>query len=317
MLRTRVLVLLSSLLLSVTQASASCGSSSCPLDLHALGLTDNSRLTLDLSFQYLDQNHLRRQRGDFEIEHDELRTINRLTTFQLSGRVTPRLYLSLTVPYVSRTHEHVERATSTFEEWRFGAFGDAAVQARYRVAQSLWLSAGAKLPTGAHHEQSRGTDPEEAEVTIQPGSGSTDILLGATYQGGVVRDTALGGPLGNATLIPYFASITYRRNGRGTRDYRRGDEIQVSAGSEYPVAASLHLIGQINVRRSAKDDVGQTEENPALTGGTYVYLSPGLRLLAGHGASLYGYVQIPIVQRVNGVQLVSRANYLAGIQERF
>src|SRR5258708_18891865 len=137
-MQTRVLVSLLLSFLCAASALASCGSSSCPLDLHALGLADNSRLVLDLSFQYIDQDHLRRQRGTFEIEHDELRTINRITTFQLSGRVTDRLQLSLTTPYVSRTHEHVEHASGDFDEWRFGTLGGAAVQARYHVSQSIW-----------------------------------------------------------------------------------------------------------------------------------------------------------------------------------
>jgi hypothetical protein len=311
-MRTRALVLL--LFFHAAAAFASCGSSSCPLDLHALGLADNSRFVLDLSFQYIDQDHLRRQRGDFEIEHDELRTVNRLTTLLLMTRVAPRLQLGVTLPYVSRTHEHVERDSGDFEQWRFGALGDAAVQARYRASQSFWLTAGVKLPTGARHETN---GDEEAEVTIQPGTGSTDVILGATWQSGIVRNTGVGGPLGNATLIPLFVSATYRRNGRGTHDYRRGDELQVSAGSEYPLAQSLHVIGQINMRHAQKDEVGATEENPELTGGTYVYATPGLRFVMGESASIYGYVQIPVMQRVNGVQLVSRANYLFGVQKRW
>jgi len=311
-MRARLLVL--STFLYAAAAFASCGSSSCPLDLHALGLFDNARLVLDLSFQFINQNRLRSERGDFEIEHDELRTINRIATLQATARVAPRLQLGFTAPFVSRSHEHVERASGDFESWSFGALGDAAVQARFHAAPSLWLSAGVKLPTGAQHETN---GDEEAEVTIQPGTGSTDVLLGATWQGGIVRNTAVGGPMGNATLIPIFASVTYRRNGRGTHDYRRGDEVQLNGGTEYPLGASLHAIAQLNVRHLAKDDVGATAENPELTGGTYVYVSPGLRVLAGSGTSLYGYVQIPVMQRVNGVQLVSRMNVLVGIQRRF
>ncbi|HKS24919.1 MAG TPA: hypothetical protein VJZ76_19140 [Thermoanaerobaculia bacterium] len=303
-----------SLFFIAASAFASCGSSSCPLDLHALGLLDNARFVLDLSFQSIDQDHVRRQSGDFEIEHDELRTLNRLTTLQLTARVAPRWQLGVTAPFVSRTHEHVERDSGDFERWRFGAFGDAAVQARFRAAQSLWLTAGVKLPTGAQHETN---GDEEAEVTIQPGTGSTDVTLGATWQGGLVRDTGVSGPMGSATLIPLFASASYRRNGRGTHDYRRGNELQVSAGSEYPLTQSLHVLGQLNLRRLAKDDAGLTEENPELTGGTYLYVSPGLRFLAGGGTSLYGYVQLPVMQRVNGVQLVSHRNVLVGIQKRF
>jgi len=310
----RATLLLSALLCWTANAFASCGSSSCPLDLHALGLLDNARFVLDLSFQSIDQDRLRTQRGDFAIEHDELRTINRLTTLQLTARVAPRWQIGVTAPFVSRTHEHVERGSGDFEQWHFGAFGDAAVQARFRAARSLWLTAGVKLPTGARHETN---GDEEAEVTIQPGTGSTDLTLGATWQGGIVRDTGAGGPMGSATLIPLFVSASVRRNGRGTHDYRRGGELQVSAGSEYPLTSSLHVLGQLNLRRLAKDDAGATEENRELTGGTVLYLSPGLRLLAGGGTSVYGYVQLPVMQRVNGVQLVSRANVLVGIQKRF
>ena len=295
-------------------AFASCGSSSCPIDLHALGLFDNARFVADLSFQYIDQDHLKRQPGDFEIHHTELRTINRIATLQLTTRVTPRLQLGLTAPFVSRSHEHIEVASDELERWNFHALGDVAVQARLRATQSLSLTASVKMPTGARHETN---GDEEAEVTIQPGTGSTDVVLGATWQGGIVRDTAVGGPMGHAALIPLFVSVSFRRNGHGTNEYRRGDEVQISTGSEYPLSSSLHVIGQINLRHLDKDDPGATIENPLLTGGTYVYVSPGLRFLAGGGMSLYGYVQIPVVQRINGEQLVSRANFLAGIQKRF
>src|SRR5258707_15388326 len=97
-MQTRFLVSLLLSFLCAASAFASCGSSSCPLDLHALALADTSRLVLDLSFQYIDQDHLRRRAGDFEIEHDELRTINRLTTLQLTGRPTPPLQPSVTAP---------------------------------------------------------------------------------------------------------------------------------------------------------------------------------------------------------------------------
>jgi hypothetical protein len=123
--------------------------------------------------------------------------------------------------------------------------------------------------------------------------------------------------MGHSTLIPWFASVAYRRNGRGTHGYRRGDELQLSVGSEYPISPTLHAIGQVNLRHTAKDEVGTTIENPKLTGGTFVYVSPGLRVIAGHGFSTYGYVQLSVVQSVNGVQLTSRVNYLVGIQKRF
>ena len=301
---------------------ASCGSSSCPIDLHALGLTDTSTLVADLSFQYIKQDRLH---GDVaETEHHELQSINRVATLSLSYRAAPSLGFVGTLPYISRDHDHIDLASGGLESWRFHDLGDASLQARWRAyraespaGSSLWLSGGVKLPTGSAHEVSRGDDPEEAEVPLQPGSGSTDILLGATWQSGILRETGLQGMMGHTTLIPLFASVSYRFNGRGTHRYRIGDELQLNAGSEYPLSSKLHLLGQVNLRHREKDSVGETAENPDLTGGTFIYLSPGLRLALGAKTSAYGYVQIPVVQDVNGTQLTSRANYLVGIQRRF
>jgi hypothetical protein len=36
-----------------------------------------------------------------------------------------------------------------------------------------------------------------------------------------------------------------------------------------------------------------------------------------HGTSIYGFVQLPIYQHVNGIQLTSKANYVAGIRKSF
>jgi len=318
-LRARLCVLLC--FFFAQQAAASCGSSSCPIDLHALGLTSTSPLVADLSFQSIDQNHFRGSR-DLETEHHELETINRITTLTISDLITPKFQLTATLPFVSRSHRHVEVDSGDLEHWSFGAFGDAAIQARYRAyrvpaspaASSLWLSAAVKLPTGARHETN---GDEEAEVTIQPGSGSTDYTLGAMWQSGVIRDTTLGGMMGHATLIPFFTSITFRHNGAGSRRYRKGNEWQVNSGSEYPINAKLVLLGQVNLRVQSKDSPGETGENIDLTGGTHLYVSPGLRLVMPHGISAYGYVQVPVYEHVNGAQLVSRENLVVGVQKRF
>jgi len=317
----RARILASFLILFAHQAAASCGASSCPIDLHALGLTSSSPLVADLSFQYIDQNHLRGSR-DLETEHHELQTINRLTTLQLSYLVAPRFQISATLPFVSRSHRHIAVDTGELERWHFGAFGDAALQGRYRLYQSttspasdsFWISAGVKLPTGARHESN---GEEDAEVTIQPGSGSTDVFAGATWQSGWLRNTALKGEMGHTTLIPFFASVTLRRNGRGTNRYRKGDELQVNAGSEYPINSRVNVLGQINLRQASKDSIGDTFENPGLTGGTHLYVSPGLRITLGRGLSAYTYVQLPVYEHINGAQLVSRRNLLVGIQDRF
>ena len=313
--------------LATGNAVASCGSSSCPIDLHDLQSADAGRFSLDLSFQSIDQDQPRigsrsARVGEIASDHDEIRTINRLASLQLSYTVSDRVQLALTLPYVSRSHEHFDEESAEIERWNFADPGDAAVQGRLRLFasnapthSSLWLTGGVKLPTGTRHEASSGG--EDAEVTIEPGTGSTDALFGVTYQSGVVRDTALEGMLGHSTLIPFFVALNGRVNGRGTHDYRRGHEVQLNAGTEYPLTQRIRLLGQVNARVLGKDDVGQTDENRDLTGGRFLYFSPGLRVLAGGGMSLYGFVQLPLYQHVNGLQLTAKANYLVGIRKSF
>lgn len=323
----RAVALLLFSLLAAARAHASCGSSSCPLDLHALEGIETGKFSLDLSLQYIDQDRPRigsrgAAVGALPSDHDEIRTINRLTALQLGYTVSSRFQVVATLPYVSRSHEHIESATRELEQWNFHDAGDAVLQGRYRVFiadtpahSSLWVTAGAKFATGTRHET--GSSGEDAEVTITPGTGSTDAIVGLTWQSGVLRQTSLGGSMGSTTLIPLFVSTTFRRNGRGTHEYRRGSELQVNAGTEYPLTERIHLLGQLNARSTAKDDVGETEEDRDFTGGRYLFVSPGVRFIASHGFSAYALVQLPVYQHVNGLQLTSRANYVVGVHRSF
>jgi hypothetical protein len=306
---------------------ASCGSTSCPIDLQAIQNADASRFSLDLSFQSIDQDQPRigtrgAYVGEIASDHDEIRTVNHLTSLQFNYFPSRRFGLSVTLPYVSRFHEHFDTETQQIEKWHFGAAGDAAVQGRARVYlspegshDSLWVTAAIKLPTGARHES--GSSGEDAEVPIEPGSGSLDATVGVVFNGGIIRDTTLGGRMGHATLIPYFVGLALRENGLGTRDYRRGRELQLNAGTEYPLTKSIHFLAQINSRTLSRDDVGSTGENRNLTGGSFIFASPGVRVLFERHFSLYGFVQLPLYQRVNGLQLTARANYLAGLRQQW
>jgi hypothetical protein len=145
------------------------------------------------------------------------------------------------------------------------------------------------------------------------GTGSWDALAGAG------AEWQLGGSADGASgkIIPLRLSLTGRYNGTGVEDYRIGSQIQAHLGSEYPLGRSLALLGQANFRIRAKDDPGSSGEDDEDTGGSWLYLSPGLRVTAGPLASVYGLVQIPVYQRVNGVQLVSEVNLFVGVTGGF
>ena len=313
---------------------AGCGSASCPLDTNALNRLAAGTWTLDLSLQYIDQDQLRigsRKANAGEMHgphHDEVRTVNRIATALLSYAPAPRLDLSASMPYVSRAHDHLASShehhsrgiapqhNTVPESWSLDGIGDVVLQARYAIADfdtatrsGLWLIGGVKLPTGKHDE--RNEEGEIAELPVQPGSGSTDAIVGLSYQGNVVRNS--GGMFAN---VPYFVSAIYQMRTGGTDGYRLGNQLELNAGGAYPLR-SVDLLLQMNARVRAKDDIGDEPEEEPFTGGSFVYVSPGLRVPVGARAAAYALVQIPVYQDVNAIQLTSDVNYVLGIQTRF
>ena len=296
----------------------SCGSATCPIDPQSLNLPYPGRWTLDLSFQYIDQHELRSGRrrapnaepsGDNEIEK---RTVNRITTLLANYAATPDLFLSVSLPHVSRFHEHFDGGE--LERFRLDGVGDVSLAARYRFVSDLSAGLAVKLPTG--NRSSTNDAGLRAEPTIAPGTGSTDVSASLVWQRSASVPSLTHGPLGNTGAMPYFLGITGRRNGVGTRDYRSGNEIQINAGANYPVSERFQALLQVNSRFRSKDDVGRTDAVRDDTGGSFVYVSPGFRVAPSPSTAFYGYVQIPIYQRINGVNIASKYNFLGGLQVR-
>jgi hypothetical protein len=318
---------------SASSLYAGCGSSSCPLDLNHLNAPEARHFSLDLSLQYIDQDQPRAGTDNVEVgaipaHHDEVRTINRITTAALTWAASERLHVTATLPFVSRdhlhlasSHEHAKFAAqhnTVPESWDIRGIGDLSLVARAEVLprdptthSGLWLIGGLSLPTGSH-DVSNGED-EVGELPIQPGSGTTDGIGGVAWQGGVVRRSAVQGGMGDFAVIPYFLSAVYRyRMGSGDR---LGNELQLNAGSAYPLTHSVEALLQLNARIRARDRMEDPEE-AELSGGRSLYASPGVRI-SYRGAAFYAIAQFPLYQRVNEIQLTSRTNYLLGVQTRF
>ncbi|HEX8153609.1 MAG TPA: hypothetical protein VF698_10805, partial [Thermoanaerobaculia bacterium] len=107
--------------------------------------------------------------------------------------------------------------------------------------------------------------------------------------------------------------------GTGSGGYRAGNELQLSAGTAWPIASHVELLAQANARHRERDHLGGDAHHLAgpdgFTGGTALYASPGLRVSFGRTA-VYALVQLPLYQDVNGLQLTARQNYVAGVQWR-
>jgi len=146
-------------------------------------------------------------------------------------------------------------------------------------------------------------DGDLAERSLQPGSGTTDAILGAFYSA----------PIGHRAT--WFADVNWQAPLDQRADYKPGNRVGVDVGASYPLTTRVALLVQLNTLWKDRDSGANAE--PEDTGGTFVHLSPGVSVALGDRTQLYGFVQVPLYQNVNGVQLVADWSVAAGLSHRF
>ena len=312
--------LLFSALLIPGWAAASCGSAFCTVntswDVHGAWTEPGTRL--DFRYEYINQDQPMagsRKVGVGEIprHHDEVYTYNRNYVTTIDRTLGADWGVSVVVPVVNREHYHIHNhmGAQLDERWDFTALGDVRVLARRRLATSedqepsvgaAALNFGLKLPTGKTDVKNPDGDP--AERSLQPGSGTTDLLLGATYSR--LRPTR-----NLSTFVQGLIQLPLHSKD----EYKPGNRISLDAGLRYGVGEQLGLLLQANALWRGRDRGAEAE--PEDTGGTSVFLSPGLSYGVGKSLNVYGFFQVPLYQYVNGVQLTAKRAYTIGATLRF
>lgn len=304
--------------LMASAAQASCGTASCSVNTGAesLGTGHEKKLTIDLRYEFIDQSQPRAGSrkvavGEIRRHHDEVRTINRNFISTLDYRLSPTWGVALQAPLVSRTHDHNHNHHGAVipEQWSFTELGDARVLGRYYFAEeeSTSLSAnfnfGVKLPTGSTDVTN--AEGDRAERSLQPGSGSTDVLLGASYR----RQFAA------SPSRSWFASALWQQPVATRGAYEPGARLSLDIGLRHGVTEHLTALLQLNSQWRGRDRGREAE--PEDSGGTEVNISPGVRYALTPDLDIYGFLQQPIYQHVNGVQVAADWSALAGISQRF
>jgi hypothetical protein len=220
--------------------------------------------------------------------------------------------VSVLVPYVDRDHFHIHnhRGEQLEERWSFRSVGDARVLGRYEFLspsdpasiRSAGVTFGVKLPTGKYDVTN--DEGELAERTLQPGTGTTDALLGFYWNGA----NQLSG-------WSWFARAQAVLPMNSRADYKPGNSLQLDGGVRYAVGPNVALMLQANY--VAKDRDSGANAEPEDSGQRGLYLSPGISWNVSRNAQLYAYVQVPVYQAVNGVQLTADWSALAGVSWRF
>lgn len=322
------------LALASTGAAASCGSSFCSVDTHwdTQGLSSDEGLRVDLRYAFARADRWRAgasrkalpppSGSDEEIE--DKRTLNRIVNLEAEYAIDARWNVALGVPLVIRDHSHTfdsSLAGPFSQVARFSRAGDMRLLGKYKFeASSLGsgsgLRFGLKLPTGDIRQRMSPPDPAAPGVPYalerasQPGTGSSDAILGAYYFRTLPE--AGWGWFASAQAQAAFA----------TRDhYRPGSELKADFGLHFALTPSLTALLQLNLLQRARDE--GRNANPA-SGGHSLSLSPGLSWLLAPQTQVYGMAQFALRQYVNkdpadpaSGQLTAPRSFAFGIGHRF
>jgi hypothetical protein len=297
-------------------AAAGCGSAFCSVntDWSTQGAWTEPGGRFDLRYEFIDQDQPRSGTSDVAVgeipgHHDEVRTINRNWIAAFDYTFNANWSAGIQLPVVSRSHSHLHNHMGAVlpESWSFVEVGDASVAGRYRFGQAgpqmggFGVQLGVKLPTGQYDVANDAGDL--AERSLQPGTGTVDAIAGLFYSGSVSEDAS------------WFAETLWTAPLNERENYRPGDRVGVNIGGAYAIGNTISFLLQLNTVWEDRDTGAEAE--PEDTGGTFVHLSPGVSARLGQRSQVYAFVQLPVYQHVNGVQLVADWAISAGLSRRF
>ncbi|MGA9665088.1 MAG: hypothetical protein WBQ69_01390 [Gallionella sp.] len=310
-------------------ACATCG---CSLSTDAaMGYSSAAGFRVSLEYDYINQNQLRTGTGSIspsqvaaindaggnqEVEQD---TINRYITLGLGYAPNADWNFKLLVPYIDRSHTTYGAATNPLTPDQISAatvssLGDIKFIASYRgvlPTHNLGFQLGVKLPTGAYGGPNAsgtgtvGRSPvsfgpggnaggELLDTSLQAGTGSTDLIIGAYYYQAVSQNF-------DAFVNGQFQAAVKEELDQPGEDYRPGNQENVSFGVRYEENPKIVPQLQVNVTHRSPDQ-GVLADTLDVAG-TAVYLSPGVSAGIMKNTQMYAFVQVPIYSNLEGYQL--------------
>lgn len=313
------------LLSAMPDRSYACASCGCTLSADAaMGYSALPGWRLSVEYDYIDQNQLRSGTqtvsgvppGD-ELEHQ---TINQYVTAGISYSPNSSWNLTLLLPYVIRSHstygdydptQPLPELSRSFSS----SIGDAKFIVSYQgflPTNNLGVQIGVKLPTGQYGTAvdfySGPNAGTPLDASLQPGTGSTDIIVGAYYYQAVSQDF-------DAFVNAQFQSAVKQRMDQPGNDYRPGNSTTLSFGLRYEGSPRWVPQLQINLLHKAQDEGALADVQN--TAGIVAYVSPGVTVKLSSSLHAFAFAQLPVYSNLYGTQLFPRWTASAGLSYAF
>ena len=301
------------LLLTIAPLRAlACSACGCTLssDWASQGFAASSGWRADVRFDYFDQDQLRS--GTDSVARSRLQlpneteiqqyTINRNYSLDLDYSPNKDWGVNFMLPWYDRSHATIAAGDGDVSTSHDTGIGDLRVLGRYTgldVQRSAGIEFGLKLPTGMFGSDFRSGPQTGATLDrgLQLGTGTTDLLLGVYKFGMLAPDWG------------YFAHALLSQPLDSREDFRPGTGINFNFGTRYTASETFQPQLQINARFEKRESGDNADvEN---SGASLIYLSPGINWNVSRRFSAYAFVQTPIYQRVNGLQI--EATWLASV----
>jgi hypothetical protein len=304
-------------LAAIVPSAPACSVCGCSLssDWGTEGSTTGAGLVGDLTFQYYDQDNLREgtrsvDRTDFALPNEQELQIDTLTrSFDLHlAYVRPGWGLDFDIPEYDRFHSTIGPGDTAVSESRASGPGDARVSFHwqtYNPKRSLLLRVGFKLPTGRFN-QNFDDGPEAGTLLdrgLQLGTGTTDVIAAASY---------FARPL---IHLGWFAQATVQQALAERDGFIPSSTAGLNVGVRYLNSSAFTPQLQLNARWDSREH-GIYADAPD-SGDGVLYGSPGFTAQLDDRRSAFIFLQVPVAQRVNGLQLEPRWLVSAGLRWSF
>jgi len=293
--------------LLATSSSYACSACGCTLssDWGSQGLVASNGWRFDMRFDYFDQNQLREgtggvSRGGVAIPNDEevqQSTINRNYTFALDYSPNKNWGVSVTLPWFDRSHATIAAGDEDISTSHDKGIGDLRVLVRYSgfVAQrNTGIEFGVKLPTGKFNSTFE-SGPQQGGIVdrgLQLGTGTTDLLFGIYHFDAWNADWG------------YFGQAIVQAPVDSRENFKPGLGLNINAGVRYTASETFVPQLQINARFEKREQGANADIDNS--GATLIYLSPGVTWNFSRRFSAYAFLQAPLHQRVNGLQIEAK-----------
>ncbi len=281
------------------------------------GYSTGTGWRVDLRYDYVDQSQLRLGSNavdkhsyvpddpDQEIQQG---TLTRFYTASVDYSINRNWGVNVQLPYIDREHETIDAAGNAQSTSHLHGIGDVRILGRYQgffEDRSWGVQFGLKLPSGPTQGNFTAgpVAGQQVDRGLQPGSGTTDVLLGVYNFAAISRNW------------DRFEQLQFKQALNSDAGFRPATQLTGNVGVRYVANPAIVPQLQLNLRWEGHE-IGENGDY-ANSGDRAVFISPGLTARLLSQVHAYGFVQLPLYQYYKGLELAPRYSVTAGLSYSF